>query len=62
MEEYAIENNKEMILNKYADCTEQEYISITSVSVPTPKKAEEPASTTAVKAAAEKKIKEESGK
>lgn len=61
MEEYARENNKEMILNKYADCTEEEYIAITSGTVTTPKKVEEPLATAVVKAAAEKKVKEESG-
>lgn len=29
MEEYAQENNREMVLNKYADCTEEEYRGIT---------------------------------
>lgn len=28
MEEYAQENNREMVLNKYADCTEEEYRAI----------------------------------
>ena len=30
MEEYARENGREMILNKYADCSEEEYIALTS--------------------------------
>lgn len=29
MEEYAKENNREMVLNKYADCTEEEYRAMT---------------------------------
>ena len=33
MEEYAKESGKEMILNAYADCTEEEYLSITSAKV-----------------------------
>merc|ERR1719437_12445 len=32
MEEYAKENGKEMVLNKYADCTEDEYRRITGLS------------------------------
>merc|ERR1712032_408063 len=36
MEEYAKENGKEMVLNKYADCTEEEYRRITDgTPVPT---------------------------
>ncbi len=29
MEEYAKENGREMVLNKYADCTEEEYRKLT---------------------------------
>ncbi len=29
MEEYAEENKREMVLNKYADCTEEEYRKLT---------------------------------
>lgn len=34
MEEYAEENNREMVLNKYADCTEEEYRKLTEVPAP----------------------------
>ena len=34
MEEYANDNGKEMVLNKYADCTEEEYRRLTDTSVP----------------------------
>lgn len=30
MEEYAQENGREMVLNKYADCTEEEYRQVTN--------------------------------
>ena len=33
MEQYAKENNKEMELNKYADCSEKEYIQLTTRKV-----------------------------
>jgi hypothetical protein len=29
MEEYSRENDREMVLNKYADCTEEEYRMLT---------------------------------
>ena len=34
MEEYANDNGKEMVLNKYADCTEEEYRRLTDTSAP----------------------------
>lgn len=63
MEDYARENNKEMILNRYADCTEEEYISITSGSAYVPSKAEDPLRTTvtASKVALEAKLEEKLG-
>jgi hypothetical protein len=58
MEEYARENNKEMILNKYADCTEEEYIAITTPV----KKVEETAPSVMGKEKVEKKaVKVEAG-
>ena len=33
MEEYSRENGREMVLNKYADCTEEEYRSLTEAPV-----------------------------
>jgi len=62
MEDYARENNKEMILNRYADCTEEEYIAIMSRSVPTPKQTEENVSlaATTAKKASEEGVKGES--
>jgi len=64
MEQYAKENGKEMILNRYADCTEEEYFSITSGSVTVPSKAAERQSsvTAPAKETEEVKIKESSGK
>ena len=32
MEEYAKDNGREMVLNKYADCTEEEYRALTETS------------------------------
>jgi len=32
MEEYANENGREMVLNKYADCTEEEYRQLTQTA------------------------------
>lgn len=32
MEEYANENGREMVLNKYADCTEEEYRKLTNTA------------------------------
>ncbi len=63
MEDYARENNKEMILNRFADCTEDEYISIMSGSVNVPNKAEESLSSTtkAMKVTVELKAEEQSG-
>jgi len=61
LEEYAKESNKEMILNRYADCTEEEYISIMSGPVTIPTITAVPASNVTVKAAAEVKAKEEPG-
>ncbi len=61
MEEYSRENNKEMNLNRYADCTEEEYISIMSGSVISPKLAADPTSNATVTAAVEMKLKKEPG-
>lgn len=36
MEEYANENGREMVLNKYADCTEEEYRQLTNTAAPAP--------------------------
>ncbi|KAL7519656.1 hypothetical protein ACHAWX_004416 [Stephanocyclus meneghinianus] len=36
MEEYANENGREMVLNKYADCTEEEYRKLTNTAAPAP--------------------------
>jgi hypothetical protein len=36
MEEYANENGREMVLNKYADCTEEEYRALTETKAPLP--------------------------
>jgi len=36
MEEYAQENGREMVLNKYADCTEDEYRQLTNTAAPEP--------------------------
>ena len=35
MEEYSKENGREMVLNKYADCTEEEYRELTAPAAPT---------------------------
>lgn len=35
MEEYSRENGREMVLNKYADCTEEEYRELTAPAAPT---------------------------
>lgn len=39
MEEYAQENGREMVLNKYADCTEEEYRQLTNAAAPVPEPA-----------------------
>lgn len=67
LEEYARVNKKEITLNKYADCTEEEYISITSGSTTVPKKpdtntAEKAMTSATAKAVFDVKAKEDSGK
>ena len=42
MESYAQENGKDMQLNKYADCTEEEYIALTTGAEVTVEEVEEP--------------------
>ena len=43
MESYAQENGKDMQLNKYADCTEEEYVALTTGAEVTVEEVEEPA-------------------
>ncbi len=61
MEEYAKENGKTMQLNMYADCTEEEYVTLTTESVNGSAAAKEVAEEeiSAVDAEAEAKAKEE---
>ncbi len=61
MEEYAKENGKTMQLNMYADCTEEEYVALTSAPVngAATEKVEAPVVEDTSEAAAEAKAKEE---
>lgn len=36
MEKFAASNGKEMVLNKYADCTQEEYLALVSAPAPAP--------------------------
>lgn len=42
MEEYSKESGKDMLLNEYADCTEEEYMRLTTGTAPTPAPVESP--------------------
>lgn len=59
MEQYAKESGKEMNLNQYADCTEEEYAAATSQAIPAATVVEEEAVDQEAAAAAAKKAEED---